>query len=74
MEIRIGISHAARDLAFESKDDQKSVAKAVAAALESGGLLELKDDKGRLHLIPAEKIAYVEIGESTARRVGFGAE
>jgi hypothetical protein len=33
----------------------------------------LTDEHGRKVLIPAERIAYVDIGEENARRVGFGA-
>jgi len=35
-------------------------------------VLTLVDDKGRRVLVPAEKLAYVEIAESETRRVGFG--
>jgi hypothetical protein len=34
-------------------------------------LLSLADDKGRRYLVPAAKVAYVEIGPSDSRRVGF---
>jgi hypothetical protein len=35
-------------------------------------VLTLTDEKGRRILVPADKVAYVEIGEMEARRVGFG--
>lgn len=73
MEVRIGVQNAARDIAFESKLDQDEVTKAVAKALADNAVLTLNDDKGRQYLVPADKIAYVELGESTPRRVGFGA-
>ena len=45
----------------------------VCAALAAeGGVFSLVDPRGRQVLIPAEKLAYVEIGESEARKVGFG--
>ncbi len=48
--------------------------KAVADALKADlGVLTLVDDKGRRVLVPADKLAYVEIAESEQRRVGFGA-
>ena len=53
--------------------DQDEVTKAVAKALADNAVLTLNDDKGRQYLVPADKIAYVELGESTPRRVGFGA-
>ncbi|MDQ1465480.1 MAG: hypothetical protein QOC73_2421, partial [Actinomycetota bacterium] len=40
---------------------------------KTGGLLVLADEKGRRVMVPVEKLAYVEIGESLERRVGFGA-
>ena len=36
-------------------------------------LLQLTDEKGRKVLIPADRLAYVEIGEVSTRKVGFGA-
>ncbi len=73
MEIRIGVQHSAREIAFESKEGQDAVLKTVETALTKGGLLQLPDDKGRHFIVPADKIAYVEVGESASRRVGFGA-
>lgn len=71
MEVRIGVQHTAREIAFESKDDQSKVIKAIEEAFAKGGMLILPDDKGRQYMIPVERIAYIELGESTPRRVGF---
>ncbi|GAA2032746.1 DUF3107 domain-containing protein [Catenulispora yoronensis] len=73
MEIKIGIQHSARELNLESNLTAADVEAAIAAALKDGGLLILVDDKDRKVLVPAEKIAYIELGEPTGRRVGFGA-
>jgi len=74
VEIKIGVQHAARELSLESELSAEEVEKAVSAALTGkSGLLVLSDEKGRKVMIPAERLAYVEIGEPTARRVGFGA-
>jgi len=74
VEIKIGVQHAARELSLESELSAEEVEKAVSAALTGkSGLLVLADDKGRKVMVPAERLAYVEIGEPTARRVGFGA-
>jgi len=35
-------------------------------------MLSLADEHGRKILVPAERVAYVEIGEQSARKVGFG--
>ncbi|MFE0641487.1 DUF3107 domain-containing protein [Streptomyces sp. NPDC058877] len=74
MEVKIGVQHAPREIVLESGQSAEDIERAVADAL--GGkapLLSLSDEKGRKVLVPAEKIAYVELGEPSVRRVGFGA-
>jgi len=74
VEVKIGVQYAARELVLESAQSPDEVAKAVADALKADlGVLSLVDDKGRRVLVPADKLAYVEIAESEQRRVGFGA-
>ena len=73
MEVKIGVQHASRELVLESDQSASDVEKAVVAALKNGGLLGLVDEKGRKVLVPADRLAYVEIGEEASRRVGFGA-
>ncbi|MFE5484560.1 DUF3107 domain-containing protein [Streptomyces sp. NPDC056527] len=74
MEVKIGVQHAPREIVLESGQSAEEVERAVADALAGKAqLLSLTDDKGRKVLVPAEKIAYVEIGEPAVRRVGFGA-
>lgn len=75
MEVKIGVQYAPRELTVESAQTADEIEKAVAAAVKagSGGVLSLVDEKGRRVLVPAEKLAYVEIAESETRRVGFGA-
>jgi Protein of unknown function (DUF3107) len=73
VEVKIGVKGVGRELVLESDQDAADVTKAVAAALSAdGGLLTLVDHRGRQVLVPAEKLAYVEIGEAEARKVGFG--
>lgn len=71
MEVRIGIQDAARELVLESPDTPDAVAKKVAAALKADGLLDLVDEKGHRVVVPAAKLAYVEIAASEVRKVGF---
>jgi hypothetical protein len=73
VEVKIGVQFAARELVLESAQSAQDVEKAVAAALSTdGGLLALEDEKGRRVVVPASKLAYVEIAADTAqRRVGF---
>ncbi len=74
MEVRIGVQQVARELVIESTEDTDHVTKAVSAALTGESkILSLDDEKGRRIVVPAEKLAYVEIGEPENRRVGFGA-
>lgn len=74
MEVKIGVQYAVRELVIESAQSPKEVEKAVSDALKADlGVLTLVDEKGRRVLVPADKLAYVEIAESESRRVGFGA-
>ncbi|MGW6461693.1 DUF3107 domain-containing protein [Streptomyces sp. NPDC055078] len=74
MEVKIGVQHAPREIVLESGQSAEDVERAVGDALAGKAqLLSLTDDKGRKVLVPADRIAYVEIGEPSARRVGFGA-
>jgi hypothetical protein len=74
VEVKIGVQYAPRELVLESAQTADEVAKAVSDALKADlGVLTLVDDKGRRVLVPADKLAYVEIADNEARRVGFGA-
>ena len=74
MEVKIGVQHANRELVLESEQTPEEVQQAVADALGGkSALLQLTDDKGRRVIIPADRLAYVEIGEVSIRKVGFGA-
>jgi hypothetical protein len=72
VEVKIGVLHTPRELVVESAQSQDDVEGLVAAALKSvDGQLKLTDDKGRLVIVPANLIAYVEIAQADMRRVGF---
>ncbi|MFI6152246.1 DUF3107 domain-containing protein [Kitasatospora sp. NPDC051170] len=74
MEVKIGVQNAPREIVIESSQSADEVESAVADAL--GGkaqLLSLTDEQGRRVLVPADRLAYVEIGEPSVRKVGFGA-
>lgn len=73
MEVKIGVQYAAREIVLESGQTPDEVQKLITASLKDGGLLILADERGRRVLVPVEKLAYVEIGEASERRVGFGA-
>ena len=71
-EIKIGVQNVAREIVLESTEDAASVAKVVGEAITAGSELRLKDEKGRVIIVPGNALGYVEIGAEEARRVGFG--
>lgn len=72
MEIKIGVQDTVREVSLDSNDTSEDVIAAVEAALASGGVLKLIDERGRTVIVPGAKIAYVEVGANTKGRVGFG--
>lgn len=72
MEVKIGIQSAPRELSVDTDTAAEDIERALTAALADGGVFALQDEKGGKILIPADKIAYVELGSSEPRRVGFG--
>jgi len=73
MEIKVGIVHAAREIVLESEESAAAIEDRFAKAVADEGLLSLVDERGRKVMVPASRIAYLEIGQEHARRVGFGA-
>jgi hypothetical protein len=70
MEVKIGVQNANRELVLDVDQSGDDVEKALGQALENG-VLSLTDTKGRRVLVPADKLAYVEIGSPTIGQVGF---
>ncbi|NUV28240.1 DUF3107 domain-containing protein [Streptomyces albidoflavus] len=74
VEVKIGVQHAPREIVLESAQTAEEVESSVTEALAGKAkLLSLTDEHGRKVLVPADRIAYVELGEPTTRRVGFNA-
>jgi hypothetical protein len=73
VEVKIGIQNVGREIVFESGQSADQVADTVAEAINGSKELRLTDEKGRLIIVPAGVIGYVEIGAEEVRRVGFGA-
>ena len=74
MEVKVGVKGVARELVVETDSSPDDVAALVATcASDEGAVFDLADSRGRRILVPSDKLAYVEIGEQEARRVGFGA-
>ena len=72
MEIKIGIQHVVRELTVETEASAADIEASVRKALADDGLVALTDEKGRKVLIPADKIAYIDLGQDKVRPVGFG--
>ncbi|QNN51762.1 DUF3107 domain-containing protein [Nocardioides mesophilus] len=70
MEVKIGIQNASRELVLDMDQPGDEVEKAVGAAIDKG-MLSLTDSKGRRVIVPADKLAYVEIGSPSIGQVGF---
>lgn len=72
MEIKVGIQHVNREVVVETDESAAGVEKSFSDAISNGSVLTLSDTRGRKVLIPGDKIAYIDLGEENARRVGFG--
>ena len=76
MDVRIGVTHAPREINVEMDDgiDRQQLKADVAAALtDDDAVLWLTDKRGRDIGIPSSKVAYVEIGTAdNDRKIGFG--
>jgi hypothetical protein len=72
VEVKVGVADTARELLINSSQTPEEVEALVADALKgSSSALTLVDDKGRRYVVPAARVAYVEIGSADSRRVGF---
>lgn len=71
MEVKIGVQYAPRELVLESKLSSKELSETIDQAISGGNVLRLEDEKGRQVIVPAEKIAYVEVAAQSMRPVGF---
>ncbi|MFM9876768.1 MAG: DUF3107 domain-containing protein [Rhodoglobus sp.] len=72
MDIRIGIANTPREISFESSQSSAEIEKIIGSALESDAkFVSLKDDKGKLYIVPTAALAYLELGSEESRRIGF---
>lgn len=72
MDVRIGISDINRELQLRTKETADEVLGSLRKALTDGSLFEMTDEKGRRILVPAAKVAYLDLGPADTRPVGFG--
>jgi hypothetical protein len=71
VEVKIGVQHAQREMVVDTDSTPEDVEARLAEALAGNGVLRLSDIKGRTVIVPAEKIAYLELGSPTSGAVGF---
>jgi hypothetical protein len=72
VEVKIGVADSPRELTVSTTESPDQIEALVTEALRNTqGLLTLVDDKGRRYVVPASRVAYVEIGPADSRRVGF---
>ncbi len=70
-EVKIGSSDSTHEINIECASTQAEVIAKVNEAIKSSSVLSLSDTKGRELLVPSNKISFVEVGESSDRKVGF---
>ena len=72
MEVKIGVQFATRELVIDTNMSGDDVEAAVGSALaDEAGVLTLVDITGRRVVVPAAKLAYVEVGAPASGQVGF---
>jgi hypothetical protein len=73
VEVKVGIQMAPRELVIETAISAEEIERTLTDALVDGKVLVLNDSRGRTVLVPAAKIAYVELAAAEPRKIGFGA-
>jgi hypothetical protein len=72
VQVRIGVQSVPKELVVETSLSADEVEEAIADALsDQGGVFTLKSKGGRV-VVPAAKLAYVEIGDTDVPSMGFG--
>ena len=69
--VRVGISETSHELHFETNLESGKVVALAHEAITGNKTLELTDVKNRIILVPAGKISYIEIGDTSDQKVGF---
>ena len=69
--VRVGISETSQELHFDTNMESAKVVALAHEAITGNKTLELIDVKNRIILVPAGKISYIEIGDTSDQKVGF---
>ena len=71
MEVKIGVQNAQRELVVDTDSTPEDIEARLVEAISGNGVLRISDVKGRTVVVPAEKVAYLELGSPTSSTVGF---
>jgi hypothetical protein len=74
VDVRIGVTYSPKELDIELPDgvEPATIKKEIESALGSGSMVWVTDRRGRQVGVPADKVAYVEVGSpENDRRIGF---
>lgn len=72
MEVKIGIQMAPREIVVETASSAEDIQRALTDALAENTLFVIVDKRGGTVMVPAEKVAYVELDQAEPRPIGFG--
>lgn len=71
VEVKIGVQHAPREIVVDTDESAEELQRRLHEALaDEHGILHVSDNRKRQVLVPAERVAYLELGPSSGR-VGF---
>ena len=73
MEVRIGISDVSREVTLSTESSADELIAVLNKSVSENTLFEITDAQGRRVIVPAAKVAYLDLGSSDVRAVGFGA-
>ena len=71
MQVRIGVQSVPKEVVVETSMTPEEVEQTLTDALADGSLFVLRNGRGSRVVVPADKLAYLEIGESEVKSVGF---
>ena len=71
MDIKIGFINTPRELVIKSDQNPEDIRLELKEALDGSKNFELIDAKGARFFVRTETVAYVEVGQPAAHRVGF---
>ncbi|MDH2455495.1 DUF3107 domain-containing protein [Corynebacterium bovis] len=72
MEIKVGFVHSPRELSVNTEGEQADLVSRLQGFLDGDDRTTVVEDtKGSRHILVREQVAYIEVGTSSPRTVGF---